>query len=334
MPAPLISVSQETSGGALDIAPDGTFSTSIPNHHFTTYLQRRGGLNISAAAALVDACAVDGEILDRVGDSFANNVEHNRRHNRTLNKTYDMVSAVAVGQVGKGDKADEDATAALNAGTVVDIFELEGDEATGGDSLHEVKVPSPTTKTRKAGKGSARNGGNPESCGHQVAFGNTEEFYRREVFGLKGRGRARDGPFDHKTGRRWVKAHKGTYHDALHVKRSRVSLMLVVSDDGRDLSTLAHGHRVPRPAGPRQARQGLHEVRRLARKRDRLLHPPRPENLHGRRHRRGRGDPPGNHDQETGPLRRHAKAGARGRGLNRRRPAAEASESQAGSLLG
>ena len=139
----------------------------------------------------------------------------------------DMVSAVAVGQVGKGDKADEDATAALNAGTVVDIFELEGDEATGGDSLLEVKVPSPTTKTRKAGKGSAKNGGNPESCGHQVAFGNTEEFYRREVFGLKGRGRARDGPFNHKTGRGWVKAHKGTYHDALHVKKSRVSLMLV-----------------------------------------------------------------------------------------------------------
>jgi hypothetical protein len=203
------------------------FSTSIPNHHFTTYLQRRGGLNISAAAALVEACAADGEHIDAVGDWFANNVEHNRRHNRTLNKTYDMVSAVAVGQVGKGDKADEDATAALNAGTVVDIFELEGDEATGGDSLHEVKVPSPTTKTRKAGKGSAKNGGNPESCGHQVAFGNTEEFYRREVFGLKGRGRERDGPFNHRTGRGWVKAHKGTYHDALHVKKSRVSLMLV-----------------------------------------------------------------------------------------------------------
>ena len=25
----------------------------------------------------------------------------------------------------------------------------------------------------------------------------------------------------------WVKAHKGTYHDAIHVKKSRVSLMLV-----------------------------------------------------------------------------------------------------------
>ena len=225
--ARFISVSQETSGSALDIAPDGTFSTTVPNHHFTTYLQRRGGLAISAARSLVEACAADGDHIDAVGDSLANNVEHNRRHNSTLNKTYDMITAVAVGQVGKGDKEDADATAALNAGTVVDIFELEGDEMTGGDALTEIKVPSPTTKTRTGGRGSAKNGGNPESVGHLVGFGNTEEIYRRDVYGLKGRGRKRDGPFNHRTGRGWVKAREGTYHDAIHVKKSRVSLMLV-----------------------------------------------------------------------------------------------------------
>ena len=37
----------------------------------------------------------------------------------TSTETYDMITAVAVGQVGKGDKEDADATAALNAGTVV-----------------------------------------------------------------------------------------------------------------------------------------------------------------------------------------------------------------------
>ena len=64
------------------------------------YLQRRGGLNISAARSIIDACEADGEHINRVGDKLANNVEHNRRHNRTLNKTYDMVAAVAVGQLG------------------------------------------------------------------------------------------------------------------------------------------------------------------------------------------------------------------------------------------
>ena len=42
--------------------------------------------------------------MDAVGDKLANDVEHNRRHNSWLNKCYDMVSAVAIGQVGKGDK--------------------------------------------------------------------------------------------------------------------------------------------------------------------------------------------------------------------------------------
>ena len=65
------------------------------------------------------------------------------------------------------------------------------------------------------------------TCEDLVGFGNTEEIYRREVYGLKGRGRKRDGPFNHRTGRGWVKAREGTYHDAIHVKKSRVSLMLV-----------------------------------------------------------------------------------------------------------
>ena len=41
-----------------------------------------------------------------------------------------MVSAVAIGQVCKGDKADKLSTWELNEGTVVDIFELEGDSST------------------------------------------------------------------------------------------------------------------------------------------------------------------------------------------------------------
>ena len=234
------------------MAPDGTFSTTIPNNWFTTYLQRRGGLNISVAHTA--ACEV-AQGVDAVGDKLANDVEHNRRHNSTLNKSYDMVSAVAIGQVGKGDKADKLSTWELNEGTVVDIFELEGDEISGGDALMEVKVPSPTTKTFLTGKGTKKGGGKPSSCGHWVAFGNTEERYRVKVFGLKGRGRQRDGPFNHQTGHGWVQAQRGAYHDAIHVKKSRVSLMLVeATANGRYLPCFSQGHRLPCQTGSRQAR--------------------------------------------------------------------------------
>ena len=47
------------------MAPDGTFSTTIPNNWFTTYLQRRGGLNISVAHTA--ACEV-AQGVDAVGD--------------------------------------------------------------------------------------------------------------------------------------------------------------------------------------------------------------------------------------------------------------------------
>ena len=113
----LVSVSQETAGMALDVAPDGSFATTIPNHYFTSFLQRRGGLGLTAARGVIEASAAEGVLYDSVGDELSNDVEHNRRHNSTLNKTYDMISAVAVGQVGKGDKNDVDATAALNSGT-------------------------------------------------------------------------------------------------------------------------------------------------------------------------------------------------------------------------
>ena len=75
----------------------------------------------------------------------------------------------------------------------------------------EVKVSSPTTKSFLTGKGTKKGGGKPSSCGHWVAFGNTEERYRVKVFGLKGRGRQRDGPFNHQTGRGWVQAQQGAY---------------------------------------------------------------------------------------------------------------------------
>ena len=60
-----------------------------------------------------------------------------------------------------------------------------------------------------------------------MAFGNTEEILRATVYGLKGRGKAGDKPFDHGKGHGWVKPKEGLYHDAIHVKQTRVNLMLV-----------------------------------------------------------------------------------------------------------
>ena len=79
-----------------------------------------------------------------------------------LNNAYDAVTAVAIGQVVKGDKTDRDKMAALNEGTVSDLVELEGDEESSSDVHVEVKVPSPLTKSAKQkGCGTNKHGGTP-----------------------------------------------------------------------------------------------------------------------------------------------------------------------------
>ena len=70
---------------------------------------------------------------DRKGDYLSNNGEYNHRHNAVLRKGHQMVSAVAVGAVIQGDKDDKERTDALNETHHVDLAELEGDDATGGD---------------------------------------------------------------------------------------------------------------------------------------------------------------------------------------------------------
>ena len=61
----------------------------------------------------------------------------------------------------------------------------------------------------------------------------TEEKYRVLILGCRRRGRKRDGAFDHATGKGWVAAKKGAYHDALTKKRSRVVPAVVESTGGQ-----------------------------------------------------------------------------------------------------
>ena len=94
-----ISVSQPTSSGVLNIAPDGDFSTKVVNRTFAGYLQRRTSLNLSTAKKAFDEAEAKGEgvtvgkatTTDRLGDALANNADHHRRHNGVLNATYNMV---------------------------------------------------------------------------------------------------------------------------------------------------------------------------------------------------------------------------------------------------
>ena len=51
-------------------------------------------------------------------------------------------------------------------------------------------------------------------------------FSPTDNLGCAPRGRPTDGPFNHKTGKGYVKGKKGAYHDALFVKRNRVDLLL------------------------------------------------------------------------------------------------------------
>jgi len=167
-------------------------------------MQRHGGLHISSAKAAFDVLEAAGEKVDRLGDSLANSGEYNRRHNGTLRAVHTMVSAVAVGDIVLGDKDDVAKTAMLNAGHAVDLAELGGNDATGGDCNYELKVPSPTVASYSAGWGSAKGGGAPASVGHLYGFGSTREKYHLKILGCAKIGRPEDGPLNHTTGKGWV----------------------------------------------------------------------------------------------------------------------------------
>ena len=198
----------------------------------------------------------EGLAVDRRGHLYANGVDHTARHNGVMRRTAKMLGAVAIGQVVLGDKSKEEATAELNAGHVVDVAELEGDEDSGGDSLVEIKVPSPTTKAWSRGRGKADTGGCAASVGHLYAFGNTEEALTRTILGVRARGRKRDGPFNHATGRGWVKAHAGDYYDAIVKKKSAVTPFIVETSGALAPRAVGYVSRLSRRARGPGARDG------------------------------------------------------------------------------
>ena len=165
-----------------------------------------------------------------------------------------MIRAVAIGSVIEGDKADKAKTDMLNEDCAVDVAELGGDDATGSDALYEIKVVSPHLKKLSLGRGTKAGGGKPASVGHRFAFGNTEEIYRIKILGCRKRGRSRDDPFDHDTGRGYVEEQRGAYRDALLVKRNRVIPVIVETNGGITPQAIAHISHLARRARGKAAR--------------------------------------------------------------------------------
>ena len=242
----LVAMSQSASGAHLDMPTDGTQATQFETPDFVMNAQYRLGLHISETTAANDVLEAAGESVDRKGDMLANKGEFNRRHNNTLGAIADMEKAVAVGQVVYGDKEKPAKTAMFNADHTVDIA------ITGNpDTCIEVKVPSPLTASHH-GEGDA----GPPDVGDRYGFGNTEERYRILTLGCKARGRADDPPFDPATGRGFVAAARGHYHDALVVKRNKVVVWLVESTGGISPQPLARTRRLARLSRVRGARDG------------------------------------------------------------------------------
>ena len=222
-----IGVSQPYSNGWLNIEPDGSKATTVPTAEFVYAAQRRAGLYISAAVDTLRELHSDDPALtdDYFGDSLSNQSKRHRTHHAALRGWYDATISVATAPVILGDKDNEARTRQFNEDYVTDLAEIGAGDG-GEDVCNELKCYSDLTKTRRAGRGNDQGSGTAQDVGHLYAFGNTEEHARWANLGCKPRGRRQDGPLDHKTGRGYVKGHKGHYDDALRVKKNVVCLLL------------------------------------------------------------------------------------------------------------
>ena len=84
--------------------------------------------------------------------------------------------------------------------------------------------------------------------GRKIGFGSTEEEERVRILGCKERGLPSQGPMDHTTGKGWVAAKKGDYHDALTKKRSRVVAAVIEATGGQSPALRAEMRRLEQRA--------------------------------------------------------------------------------------
>ena len=149
-----------------------------------------------------------------------------------------------------------------NEGHVPDIIHKHA-AANGNHVLYESKVYSSLVKyANNQGGGTSNGGGSPSTvAGDRVAFGCCEERLMVEIFGCKARGRAEDGAFDHATGRGWVRARDGYYHDAIHVKDNTVVALIANPLGGVTRTVEKLVRRLSKIQGVDGTKYGVHSLR-------------------------------------------------------------------------
>ena len=216
----LISAGGDHGGAWLDVLPT---STRLPSAEMTVALQRRFGLYISAATAVLDAQEAEGWAVgefDRLGDGFAHAANHSTAHKWICAAWRDAESASSGATVYLGDKKlgllhySE-----YNATYIPDIIKIgSGDD--GRPELDEVKNYSCfVTKSTNHAAVTTLNGG-------AYAFGNTEEALKHRVLGTRARGHAAAGKFNHADGSGRVAPHAGDYRDAINNRKATVHLLV------------------------------------------------------------------------------------------------------------
>ena len=218
---------------------------------FTTAIQRRLGLYISAIAPAVTFAGTLASQHELLRDSAINAANHTHRHNAGLAALYTAVLAASSTTVSLGDKGDgtrgspeavHSRHAHLNSGHVPDLI--------SGNTLWEFKAITPFHPTPSLGYGSQAKGGAPSTAdGHFIAHGNTLESITRLTRGLIARGTPTDPPLDRITGKGRVAATDGHYADAINRKNPLVLFLIettgALSREAR--AAIAYLHRLTKP---------------------------------------------------------------------------------------
>ena len=254
----LLSCSQPDAGAWLTRTPD----VSIPHSHvhslkFTSAIQRRLGLYISAIVPALTFAGTPASQHDLLGDSTINAANHTYRHNAGLSALYTAVLAASSTTVSLGDKGDgtrgslaTSRHAHLNSTHIPDLI--------SGTTLWEFKAITPFHPTPALGHGSPSRGGAPSTAdGHFIAHGNTLESITRLTRGLIARGTSSDPPLDRVTGVGRVAAFNGHYADAID-KKNPLILFLVETTGALSLearAAIAYLHRLTKPRCARDGTQ-------------------------------------------------------------------------------
>ena len=256
----LLSCSQPDAGAWLSRTPDISISHShVHSRKFTTAIQRRLGLYISATVSALTFAGTLASQHDLLGDSVINAANHTHRHNAGLSALYTAVLAassttVSLGDKGDGTRGSRDTStsrhAHLNSTHIPDLI--------SGTTLWEFKAITPFHPTPALGHGSTRNGGAPsEADGHFIAHGNTLESITRLTRGLVAHGTPSDPPLDRVTGHGRVAAVAGHYADAI-IKKNPLILFLVETTGALSLearAAIAYLHRLTKPRCARDGTQ-------------------------------------------------------------------------------